>query len=86
MKNNQSLVLDLVFKAMDFKEEDIKKITDLDREKMSEALIYMNMLYNNPKFKELQKDVRLTFYSYVKEYFMINCLKLEDKITNNKEQ
>ena len=83
MKDNQ--MLDLVFKAMDFKEEDMAKITDLDREKMSEALIYMNMLYNNPKFKEFQKDIRLTFYAYVKEYFMINCLKLDSEVKDNKE-
>ena len=84
--NNQSLILDLVFKAMDFKEGDMAKITDLDKEKMSEALIYMNMLYNNPKFKDFQKDIRMTFYAYIKEYFMINCLGMGEELTKNKEQ
>ena len=78
MSNNE-LLLDKVFEVIDLTPEEIKKFTDSDKEKISEVLIFMNMLYNDKRFFELRSDLRLMFYQYVKEYYLANFVKLEVK-------
>ena len=78
-KSSNESMLDLVFQAIKFLPEDLEKITQEDRDLMNEALIFMNMLYNDKNFMDKRNDLRLMFYKYVKEYFMAKYMKPKDK-------
>ena len=77
--SNEKLLLDYVFEVIGFKPEEIEKFTDNDKEKLSEALIFMNMLFNDKRFHELRSELKLMYYQYVKEYYMANFMKPEEK-------